>query len=443
MMHTPSIEAQHQSTERPQGQPVQVGLLGLGTVGTGVFKILSRFSHVNIAKIAVRDRQKARKVGLESLDARFDEVATIVQDPAIDLVIEVMGGKETAYHAIRSALETGKHVVTANKVVIAHYGPELFALASRQGVNLLFEAAVAGGIPIILPLKTSLAGNRIEQIAGILNGTTNYILTRMEQAGLDFAAALQEAQAKGFAEADPTADVEGHDAACKIAILASIAYQQQLSQEAVYTEGISTIGALDIEMARDLGYAVRLIALAKATPQQQVDLRVHPMLVPLAHPLSKIVFENNAIWIKGDAVGEVMFYGKGAGELPTASAVCGDVLLIAQAVQSGYKALPGLSFQVSGPGQVLPMASTQNAYYIRLEAEDKPGVIGNLGKACGEHQVSLDAVMQKGTHPETDSATIVLLTHQVEESRMQAALAEIRKQSTTRKIHTVLRVFAP
>lgn len=354
-----------------------------------------------------------------------------------------MGGKELPYEVIKKALSAGKHVVTANKVVIANYGPELFELAGRNNVNLLFEAAVAGGIPIILPLKTSLAGNHVEQIAGILNGTTNFILTRMEQAGLDFQAALKEAQEKGFAEADPTADVEGHDAACKIGILASIAYDKNVPQSHIHSEGISSIGAQDIEMARTLDYAIRLIALAKSPGNGLVDIRVHPMLVPVTHPLSKIIFENNAIWLRGDAVGDVMFYGKGAGELPTASAVVGDILLIANALQSGQGTIAGLNFSMHQDAALLPISETTNEYYIRLETEDKPGVIGFLGKACGDHNVSLNALLQKGTDETTNSATIVLLTHQVQEANLQAALDEIRAQSTTRKIHTVLRVFHP
>lgn len=425
-------------------KPVRIGLLGLGTVGGGVFKILSQFDHVKVQKIAVRDLHKLRQnVGHVPQQFFTTQVADVINDPAIDVVVEVMGGKEYPYQVIRMALEAGKHVVTANKVVIANYGPELFELAREKEVNLLFEAAVAGGIPIIMPLKTSLAGNHIQQIAGILNGTTNYILTRMEQANLDFNTALKEAQAKGFAEADPTADIEGHDAACKIGILAAIAYQKQIPGGGIYTEGISKIGSVDMEMARTLGFAIRLIALAKAPQKDKVDLRVHPMLVPLDHPLARILYENNAIWVQGDAVGDVMFYGKGAGEMPTASAVAGDILLVANALQSGRGAISGLQVSLDGLGTLQPIEETQNAYYIRLETDDQPGVIGQLGKACGDHQVSLEAIMQKGVHPDSNTATIVLLTHQVLESNLQAALREIAAQPATRQISTVLRVFQP
>lgn len=424
-------------------QPIRIGLLGLGTVGSGVYKILSRFPNIEIPKIAVRNPAKARS--LEGIPEHLltTNVDDVVNHPEIDIVVEVMGGKEFPYQTIQAALMQGKHVVTANKVVIANYGPQLFRLAAQNGVNLLFEAAVAGGIPIILPLKTSLAGNQIRQIAGILNGTTNYILTRMEQAQMDFGTALREAQAKGFAEADPTADIEGHDAACKIGILASIAFQQELNQGEIYTEGISSIGPADIEMAKTLGYAIRLIALAKAVEDDSVDLRVHPMLVPLEHPLSKITYENNAIWVQGDAVGDVMFYGKGAGEMPTASAVVGDILLIVNALQHGQTSLAGIRVNLTGVGKVHPISETTNAYYIRLETRDEPGVIGQLGKACGDHQVSLNAIMQKGTNPQDASATIVLLTHEVQEANLQAALQQIREQSSTKAIHTVLRVFQP
>jgi homoserine dehydrogenase len=424
-------------------KPIRLGLLGLGTVGAGVFKILQQFPDISVSKIAVRDVKKQRTLGHIPEHFFTTNVTDVVNDPNIDMIVEVMGGKEYPYQVIKLALEAGKHVVTANKVVIANYGPELFALAEAKGVNLLFEAAVAGGIPIVLPLKTSLAGNHILQIAGILNGTTNYILTRMEQAGLDFATALKEAQEKGFAEADPTADVEGHDAACKIDILASIAYQKSWPQAGIYTEGISKIGSTDIEMARTLGYAIRLIALAKAPQKGRVDLRVHPMLVPVDHPLSKIIYENNAIWVQGDAVGDVMFYGKGAGEMPTASSVVGDVMLIANALQNGQTSLAGLHFNLKEQGEIQPISETMNAYYIRLETEDLPGVIGMLGKACGDHHVSLDAIMQRGVDPQTKTATIVLLTHQVLEANMQAALKEMEAQPSTRQISTVLRVFQP
>lgn len=429
---------------RANSKIVRVGLLGAGTVGSGIIKVLSRFPHVQIAKIAVKQLEKQRVLNPELSALLTTDVQAVVDHPDIDIVVEVMGGKEFAYQMIRRALDSGKQVVTANKVVIAAYGPELFQLAAERGVNLLFEAAVAGGIPIVMPLKTSLRGNRIGQIAGILNGTTNYILTRMEQAGLDFSSALQEAQEKGFAEADPAADIEGDDAACKIAILASIVYQCRLDQTGIHTEGISRIDASDIEMARTLGYVIRLIALAKSSQSGLIDIRVHPMLVPFTHPLSKIMEENNAIWVQGDAVGDVMFYGKGAGEMPTASAAAGDVLLIADALRQGQKALSGVDFSMaSADGELMPIMDTVNAYYIKIETDDKPGVVGQLGKACGDHRVSLNAVIQKGTHPKEASATIVLLTHLVRESNLQAALEEIRSQPTTRQIKTVLRVFQP
>jgi homoserine dehydrogenase len=404
-----------------------------------VVKLLSQFEDIVVTHIAVRDAIKPREISSEIITTDVDSV---VNSPDVDILVEVMGGKDFPYEVIQKALENGKHVVTANKVVIAAHGPELFDLANRNRRSLLFEGAVAGGIPIIVPLKMSLVGNRICQIAGILNGTTNYILTRMEQAGLDFSDALAEAQQKGFAEADPTADIEGHDAASKIGILASIAYKTCVDQSQIHAEGISTIGAEDIEMAKTLGYAIKLIGLAKSSEENAVDVRVHPMLVPLDHPLAKVQFENNAIFVKGDAVGDVMFYGKGAGELPTASAVVGDIVMLARTLQQGQALVAGMQFSASHNVPLLPIAKTTNAYYIRLETEDMSGVIGNLGLACGEHNVSLDAVMQKGTHPETHSATIVLLTHAVQEADMQAALAVIRQQPSTRKVHTVLRVFA-
>lgn len=421
---------------------VRIGLLGCGTVGSGVIKLLSRHDWIQVVQIAVRDTEKARDLAPEYQTLLTADVNAVVDNPNVDVVIEVMGGKEFPKEIIARAIANGKHVVTANKVVIAHYGPELFALAAKHQVNLLFEASVAGGIPIVMPLKTSLAANRIQRIAGILNGTTNYILTRMEQARLSFEVALKEAQDKGFAEADPTADVEGHDAACKIAILGSIAYQGWLPQTSVYMEGISKLGALDIDMAETLGFAIRLIAMAQVTETGAIDVRVHPMLVPKSHPLAKVTFENNAIWVQGDAVGDVMFYGKGAGELPTASAVSADTLLIGHAIRAGLNVIPGLQLNnIQQDASLYPMAQTHNAYYVRLEAYDKPGVIGMIGKACGDHGISIESIMQKETNPVDGTAYIVLLTHSVQEASMQAALKDMAENVATKCIHTVLRVF--
>ncbi|MCA9788198.1 MAG: homoserine dehydrogenase [Cyanobacteria bacterium HKST-UBA05] len=452
------MTTQTQTCSSEEKATIGIGLLGLGTVGTGVYKLVNRTPGLDVIKIAVRDPGKERPGLLAPDQAKLTtHVDEVLEHPDVAIVVELMGGMDEAYRVIKQALSAGKHVVTANKMVIAHHGPELFALANAHQVNLLFEGAVAGGIPIVLPLKVSLAANRIEQIAGILNGTTNYILTRMEQDhGLAFETALADAQHLGFAEADPTADVEGHDAACKIAILGSLAFGKPFSPKDVYTEGIARLTPADMAMADELGYRIRLLALAKPWPSsdntQGYDIRVHPMLVPADHPLAKVTFENNAIWVQGDAVGETMFYGKGAGELPTASAVSGDINLVAASLASHQYGQPcgghptqhpgmRISFASNTPHPVVPIAETTNAYYIRLTANDVPGVMGALGMACGDCDVSLHAVLQKGTDEATNSASIVLLTHCVQEGKLQAALDRIRALPQTRDVQTVLRVF--
>jgi homoserine dehydrogenase len=424
-------------------QHIGIGLLGLGTVGTGVVKLLAQHPVCRLDAVAVRHLDKARRVDLPEGCTISTDPLTVVQHPDVQLVVEVMGGLAPAYDLVTMALRQQKHVVTANKELIAKHGPELFALANAQGVRLLFEGAVAGGIPIIMPMVLSLRANRILEIAGIVNGTTNYILTQMTRHGRAFGDALAEAQAKGFAEADPTSDVEAFDSAYKISILASIALGQWVDHGHIYREGISQLTPMDIHMAETLGYAIKLIGLARASTQassQRADVRVHPMLVPLRHPLASIHDEYNAVFVRGDAVGDVMFYGRGAGELPTASAVCADVLAIAEELAVGRNPIPAMALDVSETAHLLPVTETRNRYYVRLSTADMPGVIGNLGKACGEFGVSLASVMQKDVSSE-GTATIVLLTHVVKEKALQGALVRIRSQETTHHVGCVLRVL--
>jgi homoserine dehydrogenase len=420
---------------------VHVALVGLGTVGRGVYTLLSEQPAVVIDHIVVKNPEKQRPIA--DMPHVHTDMMGAITDPAVNIVVEVMGGLDAAYTVVTEALKHGKHVVTANKALIATHAPELFALAKANNARLLFEGAVAGGIPIIAPLKRSLAANRIEKVAGILNGTTNYILTRMSQTGASFNDALKEAQDLGFAEADPTSDVEGIDPAFKIAILASLAYGQWVDPAQVSHQGITQIGAVDIENARSLGYAIKLIGLAqRTTPTEPIDVRVHPMLLPLAHPLASIHLENNAVWVKGHAVGDIMFYGKGAGELPTASAVAGDILSLVADLQAGVSPpLPGMQVTLQpGTAQLKPLAQTSSKFYLRLQTQDSPGVIGQLGTACGDHGVSLESVMQMHTTA-TGTATIVLVTHEVQEADMQAALATITQQPSTQEVACVLRVW--
>lgn len=425
--------------------PMGVGLIGFGTVGTGVYKVLQNHPHLSIKQVAVRDLTKSRALKPDASVGFSQDPFAVVRDDSVQLVVEVMGGIDLARELVAEALTRKKHVVTANKELIAKYGSELFELARQNDVRLLFEGAVAGGIPIIMPLKLSLAANRILEVAGILNGTTNYILTKMTDEGWSYQDALKEAQAKGFAEADPTNDVEGFDTSYKISILASIAYKQQVDLSQLFCQGIAQLTAVDIKNAESLGYTIKLLGLArvegKTLEDQKLDIRVHPMLVPHQHPLASIKNEYNAVWVRGDAVGDVMFYGRGAGELPTASAVCGDILAIAQDVQRGnLPPIPAMEMALCGNAKQLPIAETRNKYYLRLNTMDLPGVIGNLGKACGEFGVSLESVMQRCTNID-GTASIVLVTHEVLEKQMRRALERIEQQETTHNVGCLLRVL--
>jgi homoserine dehydrogenase len=417
----------------------KIGLLGLGTVGTGVVTLLRDNPQFAIRAIAVRDRSKPREIDLSPFEVVEDPFA-LVDDPQIEIIVEVAGGIDPVYQVVKRAIASGKHVVTANKELIAKHGPEIFDLAHRHNVTLFFEAAVGGGIPLISTLQRGLLANRIEKVAGILNGTTNYILTRMEQDSRPFAEALREAQEKGYAEADPTDDIEGRDVVYKIAILSSLAFRSPVEVEQIYHQGIGAITELDIKLAAEFGYRIKMIGLAQRDGGGSLDIRVHPMLIPLHHPLAGVEGVNNAIYISGSAVGEIMLSGPGAGRLPTASAIVGDLINLASALKLPDFARyfqPSVEARVS---EVFPIGETVNAYYVRLETADSPGVIGNLGHAFGGHGVSLHSVAQKGVNQD-GRATIVLLTHRVREHQIDAALREIRAQSTTRQVGIVLRVL--
>lgn len=416
-----------------------IGLLGLGTVGTGVVTLLRDNPQFEIRAIAVRQKNKPREIDLSPFEVT-DDPFKLAEDPKIEIIVEVAGGVDPVYEVVKRAIASGKHVVTANKELIAKHGPEIFDLAHRHNVTLFFEAAVGGGIPLISTLQRGLQANRISKVAGILNGTTNYILTMMEQEKKPFAEALREAQAKGYAEADPADDIEGRDVVYKIAILSSLAFQCPVEVERIYRQGITQVSDLDIQIAGEFGYRIKMIGLAQPGGGEALDVRAHPMLIPVHHPLAGVEGVNNAIFISGSAVGEIMLSGPGAGQLPTASAVVGDVINLASALK-----LPDFARYFQPPirshaCEVFPIEETTNAYYIRLEAHDTPGVIGNLGHAFGGHGVSLHSVMQKGV-TEDGGATIVLITHCVRERQLQDALQEIRAQSTTKQIGIVLRVL--
>lgn len=421
---------------------IGIGLLGFGTVGSGVVRILNDNAalitqrcgaEIEIRKILVRDPHKKRPYPTEA-EITTDSAA-VIHDSGIDVVVELLGGEEPARTLMLKALNAGKHVVTANKDVMAKYGRELFAAAENNGVNLLFEGSVAGGIPIIRPLKRCLAANRIFEVMGIVNGTTNYMLDKMTTEGMDFATVLAEAQAKGYAEADPTADVGGWDAARKIAILASIAFGTRVSLDDVSVEGITNIEPEDIDYGRELGYVVKLLAIAQET-EKGVNARVHPAFIPTTHPLASVRDVFNAIFIRGDAVGEAMFYGRGAGSLPTASAVCADIMETARDIRHDSKS--HILCTCFDEKRISPITETESPYYIRLLAEDRPGVMAAIAGAFGAQKVSLNSVIQK--RRVGSRAEIVLITYRVNDADLQLAVQTLRGLSVVNKVSTVIRV---
>lgn len=426
-------------------RPVQIGLLGCGTVGTGVVSILQsngRRIHgraggeLAIRRIAVRDINKTRDVTV-SPDVWTTDAAAVVEDPDIDIIVELMGGVEPARQLIAEALKRGKSVVTANKEVLARHGAELSAVAAEHGVDLLFEGSVAGGIPIIKPLRECLAANRIRSIMGIINGTTNYMLTGMTRDGLDFEATLRQARALGYAEADPTSDVEGYDAAFKIAILASMAFETAVRVEDVYCEGITRITPADIQYGKELGYTVKLLAIAKED-DGRLEVRVHPTFIPDSHPLAAVNDVFNAIFVEGDAVGELMFYGRGAGGLPTGSAVVADIIEAARRRRRGGNDIARAAPDVLS---VKPIEDTVSRFYVSFRVVDEPGVLAAISGAFGRHGVSINSVIQKGRFE--DPIDLVFVTHEVKEANLRRALADIDELPVVRHIGNVIRVEGP
>ena len=435
---------------------IGIGLLGLGTVGAGVAAILATpagrhplVGELELRRVAVRDLNRPRTVELAAELLSTDPEA-VVDDPAVDIVVEVMGGLEPARSLILRAIAAGKPVVTANKAVIARYGEEIAAAAARSGVYVLIEAAVGGGIPIIEPLKQSLGANRIQRVSGIINGTTNYILSRMAAEGAAYPEVLADAQRLGYAEADPAADVHGGDAADKIAILAGLAYGGPVPREAIPTEGIDQLDARDIAYAEQLGYVVKLLAVAQAMPSEQaeqlLEVRVHPTLLPKAHPLAGVNGVNNAILVEGDPVGQVMFYGPGAGAGPTASAVVADILNIAgirQATGGGGTQAPLDPLLAAGSWRdcrLVESAVTSHRNYLRLRTSDRAGVIGAIGTCFGEAGVSIQSIVQFETQS-AGGAEIVVITHEVCEANFRQALAAIEALSDVQAVAACLRTL--
>ncbi|MDZ7993684.1 MAG: homoserine dehydrogenase [Nostoc sp. EfeVER01] len=426
---------------------VKLGILGLGTVGTGTVQLLQDsagrhplLQEIEIYRVGVRSLDKPRAVEL-STEVLTTDLDSIVNDPAVDIVVEVMGGLEPARSLILKALSNGKHVVTANKAAIARFGAEIFTTANQAGVYVMLEAAVGGGIPVIQPLKQSLSVNRIHTVTGIVNGTTNYILTRMQTEGSNFNDVLADAQRLGYAEADPTADVDGLDAADKIAILASLGFGGRINLQDVYTEGIRQVSKTDIAYAEKLGFVIKLLAIAKRdTPSSPLSVRVHPTLVPQAHPLASINGVYNAILVEGEPIGQVMFFGPGAGAGATASAVTSDILNLVAVLKTNTAVTnPLLACGHQEYCQIAPMAELITRFYARFLTNDQPGVIGKLGTCFGNYGVSLESIVQTGFQGEL--AEIVVVTHDVREGNFRQALAEIQNFSAIESIPSLLRVL--
>jgi homoserine dehydrogenase len=414
---------------------INVGLLGLGTVGTGVAKIL--LSHraeleektaapVVLKTIADLDITSPRNgLTLSTLPLSTDTVS-MLDDPAIDIVVELIGGLEPSREFILRALANGKHVVTANKALLATHGQELYAAAVKYGRMLSFEAAVAGGIPIIRSIKEGLTANRITSLYGIVNGTCNYILTQMTDEGQAFAEVLSDAQAKGYAEADPTFDVEGIDSAHKLQILATLAFRTSVKLENIYVEGISKITPQDIYFAREMGFRIKLLAIAKAS-DGHLELRVHPTMIPDTTPMSAVSGVFNAIFLNGDTVDDLMFYGRGAGEMPTASSVCADIVEIARRLAADQPAIPqDLPILGKTPLKLKPMDDVRSAYYLCVSVLDQPAVLAKITGILGRHKISISSVIQKGRH-HAKAVPVVMMTHQAREGSMQEALKEINQ----------------
>jgi homoserine dehydrogenase len=419
-------------------KPINVGLLGIGTVGGGTYTVLTRNEPeitrragrpIRITRVADKNLELARRITGGNA-AVTDDAFSVVTDPEIDIVIELIGGYGIAKVLVLKAIENGKHVVTANKALLATHGNEIFAAAQRKGVMVAFEAAVAGGIPIIKAVREGLSANRIQWIAGIINGTTNFILSEMRDKGLPFANVLKEAQRLGYAEADPTFDIEGVDAAHKITILSALAFGIPMQFDKAYIEGISKLDADDIKYAEQLGYRIKLLGITKRVANG-VELRVHPTLIPEKRLIANVEGAMNAVLVQGDAVGSTLYYGKGAGAEPTASAVIADLVDVTRmhTADPGNR-VPHLAFQ---PGSIsteidvpiLPMAEVVTSYYLRLRVEDKPGVLADITRILADQEISIDAMMQREPGEGEEQTDIIMLTHLTREKNVDAAIAKI------------------
>jgi len=421
-------------------KPIKVGLLGIGTVGAGTFAVLKRNQEeiirragrgIEIAVVADLDTARAKEITGGAVEVVSD-AHLIVNRPDIDVVIELIGGYGVARELVMQAIANGKHVVTANKALLAKHGTEIFKAAEEQGVIVAFEAAVAGGIPIIKALREGLTANRIQWVAGIINGTTNFILSEMRDKGLDFATVLKEAQRLGYAEADPTFDIEGIDAAHKASIMSAIAFGTPVQFDKAYVEGITNLQAIDIRYAEQLGYRIKLLGITRRTAQG-IELRVHPTLIPKNRLIANVEGAMNAVLVQGDAVGATLYYGKGAGAEPTASAVIADLVDIARLADADpvYR-VPSLAYQTQSLANtpILPMSEIITSYYLRLRVADQPGVLADITRILADASISIDAMLQKEPDEGETQTDIILLTHQTQEKNINAAIAAIEALNT-------------
>lgn len=420
---------------------ISIGMLGCGVVGSQVARLLSEdsgdFTERSGARLALK------KIAVRNLSAPRENIASqllttdaesIVTDPSIDIIIEVMGGIEPARTLLLTAISQKKSVITANKALLAKHGAELFEAADKNGVDLYYEAAVGGAIPILRPLRESIVGDHVHRIMGIVNGTTNYILTKMDERGSEFALALKEAQDLGFAEANPSADVDGNDAAAKAAILAGLAFHTRVSIDDVYCEGISKISSRDVQVAHDIDHIIKLLAIAESTPDNQISVRVHPTLIPREHPLAAVRNSFNAIFVEAESAGELMFYGRGAGGAPTASAVLGDLIAIARNKTRG-----GEGHGESDYAQlaIAPIDNVLTRYLIRLDVADKPGVLASVAQTFASHNVSIETVRQSGRG---SSAELIVMTHTATDSSLAATVDALSKSDVVKNVESVIRV---
>lgn len=426
---------------------VYIGLMGLGVIGTGVAKVLieqnervseQAGSSITLKKVLEQDLNKRLDVDVDT-DLLTTNVDDILSDADIDIVIEVIGGERPALDYVKKALASGKHVVTANKELISKHGPELFALADENKVDILYEASVGGGIPLTNSFKQDLLASRITSIQAIINGTTNYILSNMAKEGIEFDEALKRAQALGYAEADPTNDIEGIDAMYKVAILATLAFRTNVTPNDVYHEGISKLAWRDFQYARELGYAIKLLAIAKKD-DGAIEVRVHPTFVPEELLMAQVSGVFNAVQVEGDLVGRVIFYGQGAGSEPTSSAIITDVINIAQDINLGFSRRP--KFELNVTKKIKPMHDIETQYYLRLTIADQPGVLAHIAQTLGDNNISILSAIQKEADEQMQSAEIVLMTHPARESAMQAALETLESSSSVREVSNFIRVEA-